>query len=98
MKKIIRITTALLLAAAMLLTACACGAAASKTDYLVLVNKENKLPEDWEQNLKTVKYTNSVGDEVETEEQAYKAYLKLKKDLEKEGIKEPLATDFTKLK
>ena len=55
-------------------------------DYLVLVNKLNKLPDDWEDNLETVHMKNSVGDDVEVEKKAYDAYLKLKEDLEKEDI------------
>ena len=59
---------------------------ASKIDYMALVNKLNALPEDWEQNLETETFTNTVGDEVEVEKKAYKAYLALKADLEAEGI------------
>ncbi|MBR1749265.1 MAG: M15 family metallopeptidase [Ruminococcus sp.] len=62
---------------------------AAKTDgidYMALVNKTHKLPDDWEKNLETVKMTNSIKDEVEVEKKAYDAYLKLKADLEKEDI------------
>ena len=45
-------------------------------DYLVLVNKLNPLPSDWEDNLKTVHFTNTIGDDVEVEQRAYDAYLK----------------------
>ena len=55
-------------------------------DYFVLVNKLNKLPDDWEDKLETETFTNTVGDEVEVEKKAYEAYLKLKEDLEKEDI------------
>ena len=55
-------------------------------NYLVLVNKLNPLPEDWEEKLQVTSYTNSIGDETETEVKAYEAYQKLKADLEKEGI------------
>ena len=55
-------------------------------DYMALVNKTHKLPDDWEKNLKTVHMTNSVGDDVEVEAKAYDAYLKLKAELEKEGV------------
>ena len=55
-------------------------------DYLVLVNKENRLPDDWEDKLQTVTVKNSLGDDVEVEKEAYAAYLKLKADLEKEDI------------
>ena len=55
-------------------------------DYMALVNKTHKLPDDWEANLETVHMTNSVGDDVEVEKKAYDAYLELKAELEKEGV------------
>ena len=55
-------------------------------NYFVLVNKLNALPEDWETNLKTEHFTNSIGDDVEVEIKAYEAYLKLKEELESEGV------------
>ena len=55
-------------------------------DYLVLVNKLNPLPEDWEEKIRTVSFVNSIGDTVEVEQKAYDAYLQLKEELEKEGI------------
>lgn len=72
----------------MLISAVACSRPTgdARLDYLVLVNKENKLPDGWELALDTVRITNSVGDEVETERAAYDAYLKLSKALEDEGI------------
>lgn len=60
---------------------------AQAIDYMALVNKLNPLPEGWESSLQTVKYKNSVGNEVETEKKAYDAYLALKADLEKEGVR-----------
>ena len=60
--------------------------AADGIDYLVVVNKLHKLPEDWEQKLKTTKTKNSLGDDVEVETKAYEAYLKLKEALAKEGV------------
>ena len=56
-------------------------------DYLALVNKLNPLPDGWEAALQTVHMTNSVGDDVEVESKAYDAYLALKADLEKEGVR-----------
>ncbi len=55
-------------------------------DYLVVVNKQNPLPENWESIVKTVTVTNQRDREVEVEETAYEAYLKLKEDLKQEGI------------
>lgn len=56
-------------------------------DYLVLVNKLNALPEDYESKLELVTEVNTVGDSVVVEKKAYEAYLELKKDvLENAGI------------
>jgi D-alanyl-D-alanine carboxypeptidase len=55
-------------------------------DYLVLVNKTHQLPAYWENALKTVKTTNTVGEEVEAEYKAYAAYLKLKDAMAAEGV------------
>ena len=55
-------------------------------DYLILVDKNHMLPDDWEEKISLVSTVNSVGDEVWTEETAYDAYLKLKDDLAQEGI------------
>ncbi|MBQ9375484.1 MAG: M15 family metallopeptidase [Ruminococcus sp.] len=60
--------------------------AGKSIDYMALVNKTHALPDDWEENLETTHFTNSVGDDVEVEKKAYDAYLKLKADLEKEKI------------
>ena len=59
---------------------------AEAINYLALVNKLNPLPDGWEDTIETIHMTNSVGDDVEVEKKAYDAYLKLKEDLEKEGI------------
>ena len=55
-------------------------------DYLIIVDADHRLPDDWEDRVKTVSSVNSVGDEVRTEEATYRAYLKMKEALEKEGI------------
>lgn len=65
----------------------AAGEVTAEVDYMVLVNKENKLPDGWEAKLPITKLQNSLGDDVEVESGAYDAYLKLKSDLEKEGVK-----------
>ncbi|MBP5314026.1 MAG: M15 family metallopeptidase [Eggerthellaceae bacterium] len=59
---------------------------AEKIDYLVLVNKQNALPADWENKVEIVKTVNSLEDEVLVEKSAYDAYLKLKAALEEEGV------------
>ncbi len=58
----------------------------SEIDRLVLVNKQNPLPDGWEDALQIVRTVNSLGDDVETEASAYEAYLQLKSALEEEGV------------
>lgn len=55
-------------------------------DYMVLVNKLNALPEDWEAHLQTEHFTNTIGEDVEVEVNAYHEYLDLKEELEAEGV------------
>ena len=81
-KAVIFVLFTMIIAVAMVSTGCARGG----IDYLVLVNKEYKLPDTWEQEVQIVKITNSLGDEVQVEKKAYDAYLKLKADLEKEDV------------
>ena len=38
------------------------------------------MPEDWEAKIRTVSFTNSVGENVEVEQRAYEAYLQLEAD------------------
>ena len=82
MKKAVCFVLALIMLTALV----SCSGSKSGIDYLVLVNKENKLPDDWEQKLETTTVKNSLGDDVEVEKEAYGAYIKLKEDLEKEGV------------
>lgn len=83
-------TISLLLIAVFLLSTVSLSALAAEPgqiDYMALVNKLHPLPEGWEENLKTVHVTNSVGDDVEVEEKAFAAYEELKKNLEEnDGI------------
>jgi D-alanyl-D-alanine carboxypeptidase len=85
---------ALMLAAALMLCGCAGQGkdakdaapdeSGSEVDYMVLVNYENPLPEDWLDRVEFCASINSVGDDAFVEAEAYKAYLELKKDVEKE--------------
>ena len=71
---------------------------ASGIDYMVLVNKENKLPDGWEEALDTVKIKDSQGWDVEVEKTAYEAYLKLKEDLEKDDVRVDLDSAYRSVK
>ncbi len=78
------LTLALLLWLAFALVSC--GEKKEGIDYLVLVNKENKLPDDWEQKLEVEIVKNSFGDDVEVEKEACGAYMKLKEALAAENV------------
>lgn len=56
----------------------------SNIDYMALVNKENVLPDGWEEALNITTITNSVGDEVQVESKAYEEYCALKEEVEKD--------------
>ena len=63
------------------------GAEHPAIDYLVLVNGQNALPENWRARVDLVLTENSVGDTVEVERSAYKAYMALKAEVaQKDGI------------
>ena len=90
-KKLLPIILAAILVTTALLTGCSKPAESAQDsspgynlDYLVLVNKDNPLPDGWEEALDITTITNSVGDEVQVETAAYNAYLELKADVEKE--------------
>lgn len=58
----------------------------SKYDYLVLVNKYSKLPDDREENVELVTAKDAWGDEIKLEKETYENYLQLKDALSKEGV------------
>ena len=64
----------------------ACKKEEKRINYLVLVNKQNKLPDDWEEKLNLVTQKNTKGFEKQVEKEALEKFNELKKDLEKEGI------------
>ena len=59
---------------------------AAGIDYMALVNKQHKLPDNWEDEIEIVSFKNSEDWNVDVEVKAYDAYLALKDDLEKDGI------------
>lgn len=58
------------------------GGSSPEVDYMIIVNYGSPLPEDWLDRVEFHAGVNSVGDDVYTETESYKAYLKLKKDVE----------------
>ena len=55
-------------------------------DYLVLVNPEHALPDDWEDRLEVVYMTNRHGEEIGVERIAFEAYCRLRDALAEEGV------------
>jgi predicted sugar kinase len=50
----------------------------------VLVNKQHKLPEDWEANVQLVETQNAYDETIKVEKEAFEKYNELKADLAKE--------------
>ena len=57
-----------------------------RIDYLVLVNKENKLPDDWEEAVEYVEVKNSFGKYLKIEKETLENFNKLREDLLKEWV------------
>jgi len=55
-------------------------------DYLVLVNKENKLPDDWEETVRLKSCTSASGKEIFVEEEALGKYYELRNALAEEDV------------
>ncbi len=53
----------------------------SKTDYMVLVNKQSKLPEDWESRIELVDVYTGLDETYQVEKKTAEAYKKLRDDL-----------------
>ncbi len=54
---------------------------AADNPYNILVNKQNKLPEDWLSRITLIDVKNYLGEDFKIEEKTYEAFLKLQKDL-----------------
>ncbi len=55
-------------------------------DYLVLVNKQHKLPDDWEKKVELKEDKDAWGDKVLVEKEALKEFKKLREALLKENV------------
>lgn len=57
------------------------------TDYMVLINGDNRLPENYENTIELVQVQNSFGEQHKVEKKTYEAFLRFQKDLlENDGI------------
>ena len=57
-----------------------------RIDYLVLVNKENKLPEDWESKVELVEVQNAYDETIRVEKEALEKYNELRDALLAEWV------------
>lgn len=57
-----------------------------KYDYLVLVNKQHKLPADWESKVELVEVKNAFDEDIKVEKEAYEKYLELRDALLEEWV------------
>lgn len=65
------------------------------TDYLVLVNEENRLPENFADTVEFISVKNSEGAEYTIEKKTYEAFLRLREDiLANEGFQIELISVF----
>ncbi len=70
-----------------------------KTDYLVLVNEDNRLPDGFENTIELVSVENAVGDQYQIEKKTYEAFLRLREDLlENDGIQTELISIYRTVK
>ncbi len=67
-------------------------------NYLVLVNKQTKLPEDWEEKVELVDTKNAWDEDIKVEKKAYDAYLKLKDAVAKDGVTIELDSTYRSVK
>ena len=52
-----------------------------RSDYLILVNKENKLPDNWEETVELVEVKNSFGKYLKIEKETLEKFNELRADL-----------------
>ena len=57
-----------------------------KINYLVLVNKQNKLPDDWEEKVELADAKDFEGGTIQVEKEALEQFNKLKDALHEEGV------------
>jgi len=67
-------------------------------NYLVLVNKQTKLPDDWEEKVELVDTKNAWDEDIKVEKKAYEAYLKLKDAVAKDGVTIELDSTYRSVK
>ena len=67
-------------------------------DYMILINKENKLPDDFEDAIEIISVENALGKKLQLEKKTYEAFLRLREDLlQNDGIQAELSSTYRTL-
>lgn len=66
----------------------------ASVDYMVLVNKEHPLPENWEDTIELTYMSNNSDEKIGVERITYEAYLKLKEALLEDGVHTDINTAY----
>lgn len=70
-----------------------------KPDYLLLVNEDHRLPDDFEETVEIIPIENAFGDHYQIEKKTYEAFLRLQADLLKnDGIQTDLISIYRTVK
>ena len=69
-----------------------------KPDYLILVNSEHRLPDNFEETIELVPAENAAGDKYIIEKGTYEAFLRMREDLIKnEGVQIEMTSVYRNL-
>lgn len=66
----------------------------NRINYLILVNEENAIPDDWEANLNLAPTTNAEGQEIELEAETLEQFTKLHDALLEENVDVEITVGF----
>lgn len=69
-----------------------------KINYLALVNKQNKLPNTWEETVELEDVKNAYDEDIKVEKEALAQFKKLREDLLKDGVDIELDSAYRSVK
>ena len=68
-------------------------------DYMILINQENRLPDNFEETIEIIDVENAVGEKYKIEKKTYEAFLRLREDLlQNDGIQTELISVYRSVK
>ena len=66
-----------------------------KPDYMVLVNEDNRLPENFDETVEIITVENAMGNQYGIEKKTYEAFLRMREDLlQNDGIQTELISVY----